>query len=195
MAGICAEFDRARGLTPSGRTNCADTSELFTKSFKERYAAAYRWASTPIIGVRYDTSRNNFDFVDATLAKQSTEAKTTRMWTGTLGVLTPGDMLVAVELREFTQFWKAQPKKTVCQPLGKDTNATTCAETIIGAPKPVNRQQTELEIERKLASTFAAGLYVTRYYELQAWGVEVPIGLHQERHRRPVGRHRRDVSQ
>lgn len=173
MAKICDEADRARGLTPSGRTKCADQSEVFTKSFKERYAAAYLWAYTPIVGVRFDTSRDNFNFVNATLAAQPTQTETTREWTGTLGVLTPGDTLLAVNYSN-SRGWKAQPKRTVYQPL-TDTNATTCADKTIGAPKQDNRQQTELEIKRKLTSAFAAGFYLTRDHELKAWGVEVPI--------------------
>jgi hypothetical protein len=173
MVEVCAEVDRARGLTPSGRTSCADQSELFTKSFKERYAAAYRWAYTPIVGLRYDTSRNNFNFVDAALVPQPTQTETTHAWTGTLGVLTPGDTLFALNYAN-SRGWKAQPKRNVCQPL-TNTNATTCAERIIGAPKPDNRQQTELEIKRKLTTSFAAGFYLTRDHELEAWGVEVPI--------------------
>ena len=172
-AEICAEFDRARGLTPSGRTDCADQSELFTKSFKERYSAAYRWAYTPMLGVRYDTSRSNFNFVDATLVTQPTQTEATRVWTGTLGVLTPGDMFFAVNYSN-AQGWRAQAKRTVCQPLA-NTNATTCAEKTIGAPRPENRQQTELEIKRRLGSAFAAGFYLTRDHELEAWAVEVPI--------------------
>jgi hypothetical protein len=72
------------------------------------------------------------------------------------------------------QGWRAQGKRTVCQPL-PNTNATTCAERIIGAPKPENREQTELEIKRRLGSAFAAGFYLTRDHAFEAWAIEVPI--------------------
>ena len=170
---LCAEADRARGLAPTGRTSCADQSELFTVSFKERYEAAYRWAYTPIVGVRFDTSRNNFNFVDAALVAQPTRTETTRVWTGTLGLLTPGNTLLAFNFSD-SRGWRAQPKRNVCQPLAA-TDAVTCAEKIIGEPRRDDRKQSELEIKRTLSDNFGAGVYFTRDYALDAWGVEVPV--------------------
>ncbi len=173
MAEICAEADRARGITPTGRAECADQSEIFNRSFKERYSAAYRWAYTPIVGVRHDRSRHKFEFVNAILTPQASQTETSRVWTGTVGILTPGGTLMAVNYANSSS-WKAQSMKIVCEPLA-NTNATTCGDRIIGGPQREDRQQTEVEIKRRLAGTFAVGLYLTRDHELNAWGFEVPI--------------------
>lgn len=93
--------------------------------------------------------------------------------TGTVGVVTPRDALIALNYRRLEN-WTAKPKVTLCRTL-EGTSATTCSDAIIGAPTLGRRHQLEAEVRRQWSAKIAAGLYVTRDLELNSWGVEMPV--------------------
>ncbi len=171
---VCEKYERASGKVPTGSAACAPANpeELFDISFRERYATSYRWLGTPILSVRFEADRTSFNYLDAALAKQ-TETHAGHAWTATVGLLTAGDTLFALNYAD-ARGWKAKPKTSLCRPVA-DTDATACADAVLGPPEARIHRQIEGEIKRRLTKSVGGALYVTRDMELDAWGVEVPF--------------------
>ena len=172
---ICNEYRRSKGELPRDTGGCAPPAAdpLFDLSLQERLASTYHWLATPIFGLKTEVGRTTFKFRDDLLA-ETKKSHANYSVTSTLGVLTAGDILYAVNYSLGRSYEAGDPTE-LCQPLDGHM-ATTCdADVVLSGPTQENRHQLELQLKGYLGPDVGAQLLVTRDLKKDAWGFEAPI--------------------
>lgn len=127
--------------------------------------------TAPFLGVKAEISRDQFDYYDKALASHS-DAHPSYSATAAGGVVLPHGALLAVNYR-WVEAWQVDDGSRPC---GAQGGAVVCpVDRIFQQPAPQPRQQLEAQVQAHLGEKVGAGVFVTRDFHDDVWGIEAPL--------------------
>jgi hypothetical protein len=129
--------------------------------------------ATPLLSARFEGSRSEFDFYDRGLSRH-TDSHMTYAVTATAGLLLPKDALVAVSYRA-AEAWQVEDDQESCHVVAERGDVLCPADRLFRAPTAYRRHQFEAQVQTRPGDKVGAGVFVTRDFQDEAWGVDVPV--------------------
>jgi hypothetical protein len=168
----------------SGKPASSSASECTNEAADIKYLTGLDWADARRIlgldkriwfwGGGFTTARTTIDYLDeGTLAEQSVQ-KTSVSWSARAGVFTDYFGFVMGSYSYVKQFKPAGSAQNICQPLD-GTDATVCADAVIGGPIETTRSVLKGEFRRFFAGGVAFAPSIQRDLKNDVTLVTLPV--------------------